>query len=75
MARILVDCKGETCPVPLVEMRKAVRKADDGDRLYDGGNHNGLEVVLVNQLRDGGYTQLHFIERVNERFLFIAHGC
>ena len=27
MADLKVDVKGETCPVPLVEMRKALRKA------------------------------------------------
>ena len=26
-ANITVDCRGETCPVPLVEVRKALRKA------------------------------------------------
>lgn len=31
MAEIHVDVRGETCPVPLVEMRKAVRKAQPGD--------------------------------------------
>jgi tRNA 2-thiouridine synthesizing protein A len=31
MAEIKVDVRGETCPVPLVEMRKALRKAASGD--------------------------------------------
>lgn len=31
MAEILVDVRGETCPVPLVETRKAVKKAAAGD--------------------------------------------
>ena len=31
MAEIKVDCRGETCPVPLVEVRKALRKAAPGD--------------------------------------------
>lgn len=31
MAEIHVDVRGETCPVPLVEMRKAVKKASAGD--------------------------------------------
>lgn len=33
MAEIHVDVRGETCPVPLVEMRKAVRKAQPGDTI------------------------------------------
>jgi hypothetical protein len=31
MAEIIVDCIGETCPVSLVETRKALRKARRGD--------------------------------------------
>ncbi|WKY47672.1 sulfurtransferase TusA family protein [Eubacteriaceae bacterium ES3] len=31
MAEIKVDVRGQVCPVPLVEMRKAVRKAEAGD--------------------------------------------
>jgi len=31
MAEIFVDVRGETCPVPLVETRKAVKKAAAGD--------------------------------------------
>ena len=30
MAEIKVDVRGETCPVPLVETRKALRKAVPG---------------------------------------------
>lgn len=33
MAEIKVDVRGETCPVPLVEMRKAVKKAVPGDTI------------------------------------------
>ncbi|MFO7792552.1 MAG: sulfurtransferase TusA family protein [Candidatus Saliniplasma sp.] len=39
MAEKKVDVKGETCPVPLVETRKAVRKAKPGDVLIIEGNH------------------------------------
>ena len=39
MAEILVDVRGETCPVPLVEMRKAVRKAKPGDVIEVIGTH------------------------------------
>lgn len=31
MAEIKVDVRGETCPIPLVETRKALRKASKGD--------------------------------------------
>ena len=37
---IKVDCKGENCPVPLVETRKAIRKANKGDVLIITGDHS-----------------------------------
>jgi len=39
MAEIKVDCRGETCPVPLVETRKALRKAKKGDIVEVIGTH------------------------------------
>ena len=39
MAEIKIDCTGETCPVPLVETRKALRKADKGDIVEITGTH------------------------------------
>jgi tRNA 2-thiouridine synthesizing protein A len=39
MADIKVDCRGETCPVPLVELRKALRKATPGDVIEVWGTH------------------------------------
>jgi tRNA 2-thiouridine synthesizing protein A len=39
MATIDVDCTGETCPVPLVETRKALRKAQEGDVIVVKGTH------------------------------------
>lgn len=39
MAEIHVDVRGETCPVPLVETRKALRRAQPGDVLVIAGTH------------------------------------
>lgn len=39
MPEILVDCRGETCPVPLVETRKAIRQAQPGDIIIVVGTH------------------------------------
>lgn len=39
MATINVDCTGETCPVPLVETRKALRRAQTGDVVEIKGTH------------------------------------
>lgn len=39
MTEIKVDCRGKNCPVPLVEMRKAVNKASTGDVVEIIGTH------------------------------------
>ena len=39
MAEIKVDVRGETCPVPLVETRKALRRAAPGDVIEIVGTH------------------------------------
>jgi len=39
MAEIKVNCTGETCPVPLAETRKALRKAKEGDVVEVVGTH------------------------------------
>ncbi len=39
MSEITVDCTGETCPIPLVETRKALRKAKEGDIVEVIGTH------------------------------------
>jgi len=39
MAEIKVDCTGANCPIPLVETRKAIRKASPGDIIEVVGTH------------------------------------
>ena len=39
MSEIQVDVRGETCPVPLVETRKALRRATAGDIVKVIGSH------------------------------------
>jgi TusA-related sulfurtransferase len=39
MAEIKVDCINETCPIPLVETRKALRNAAEGDIIIVKGTH------------------------------------
>jgi TusA-related sulfurtransferase len=39
MTEFKVDVRGETCPVPLVETRKALRKAVPGDLIEVVGTH------------------------------------
>jgi tRNA 2-thiouridine synthesizing protein A len=67
MAEIKVDCTGETCPVPLAETRKALRKANPGDIVEVIGTHPaskkeipmavkalGLELMDIRE-EDGGW--------------------
>lgn len=63
--QIKVDCVGENCPVPLVETRKAIRKAEKGDIITVSGDHSaskkeipmavdsmGLELLSVEDKND-----------------------
>ena len=65
MADIKVDCVGQNCPVPLVETRKALRKASTGDVIEVTGTHPsskkeipmaaramGLEVIDITEEGD-----------------------
>ena len=69
MAEIKVDCTGETCPIPLVETRKALRKAKEGDIVEVIGTHPaskkeipmavkalGLELIGVQE--EGGVWEI-----------------
>jgi TusA-related sulfurtransferase len=66
MTEIKVDCIGETCPVPLIETRKALRKAEEGDIVEIIGTHPsskkeipmavkamGLELLEVQEENEG----------------------
>ncbi|MDD5015852.1 MAG: sulfurtransferase TusA family protein [Atribacterota bacterium] len=37
MSKIKIDYCGETCPIPLIETRKAIRKASPGDIIEING--------------------------------------
>lgn len=65
MTTIEVDTRGETCPVPLVECRKALRKATPGDEVIVTGTHPaskkeipmacesmGLEIISIDEEAD-----------------------
>lgn len=64
MSEIKVDVRGETCPIPLVEMRKALRKAAEGDLIEIIGTHpaslkeipmaaNALNVKIISEEQQG----------------------
>ena len=39
MGSTRVDCRGQTCPVPLVEVRKALKRAKPGEVIEILGTH------------------------------------
>ena len=65
MAEILVDCLGETCPVPLVEMRKALRKAEAGDIVEVHGDHPSSKVEIPMAVKALGLELLEVVEEGN----------
>jgi TusA-related sulfurtransferase len=65
-ADLFVDCRGETCPIPLVEFRKAVMRAKPGEIIEILGTHGpskeeiplavrslGLELLKIEEDKDG----------------------
>jgi len=69
MAEIKVNCMGETCPIPLVETRKAIRRSSPGDIIEVIGSHPtskreipmaveemGLELLEVKEDSKGVWT-------------------
>ena len=66
MSEIKIDVRGQTCPVPLVEVRKAIKKASTGDIIEVTGTHPaskkeipmavksiGLELLEINENEEG----------------------
>ncbi|NLE09685.1 MAG: sulfurtransferase TusA family protein [Dehalococcoidales bacterium] len=58
MADIKINCCGETCPVPLVETRKALRKAAEGDIIEITGTHPASKKEIPMAVKALGYTLL-----------------
>ena len=57
-ADVRVDCRGETCPVPLVEVRKALRKASPGDVIEVWGTHSASKKEIPMAVQALGLTLL-----------------
>ncbi len=58
MAEIKVDCRNETCPVPLVETRKALRKASKGDVVEVKGTHQSSKIEIPMAVKSMGLELL-----------------
>jgi tRNA 2-thiouridine synthesizing protein A len=66
MAEIKVDVKGQTCPVPLVETRKALKKAAVGDTVSISGDNpaSRKEIPMAAQALN---VQIQSNDRVSQR--------
>ena len=63
---IKVDCKGENCPVPLVETRKAIRKANKGDVLIITGDHSASKKEIPMAVEAMGLDLISVEEKENK---------
>ena len=66
MSKIEVDCRGETCPVPLVETRKAIRKASPGDIIEIQGTHQASKKEIPMALKALGLKLVAITENKGE---------
>lgn len=57
-ADVVVDVTGETCPIPLVEMRKAVMKAQAGQVIEVRGTHGASRKEIPMAVNSLGLTLL-----------------
>ena len=64
---ILVDVVGEMCPIPLVEMRKALMKAKEGDIVEVVGTHPASKDEIPMAVRSLGFTLLE-IDEIGEQW-------
>ena len=63
MSEIKVDYTGETCPVPLVETRKALRKAREGDIVEVVGTHPASKKEIPMAVRALGLELMDLQEK------------
>ncbi len=63
MSEVKVDVKGETCPVPLVEVRKALKKASSGDIVEVIGTNPASKKEIPMAVEALGYELLDITEK------------
>ena len=71
MSKIKVNCCGETCPVPLVETRKAIRKASPGDIIEVKGTHPASKKEIPMAVKALGLRVIDIKERNGEWIITI----
>lgn len=57
-----VEVMGETCPVPLVETRKAIRKAEEGEIIEIVGDHGPSKKEIPMAVEEMGLELLDIKE-------------
>jgi TusA-related sulfurtransferase len=63
MKLIKVDCVNENCPIPLVETRRALRKASEGDVIEIKGTHSASKKEIPMAVDSMGYELLSVDEK------------
>jgi len=62
VANIVVDVKGETCPIPLIETRKALRRAAGGDVVEVVGTHQASKREIPMAVKNLGMELMNITE-------------
>ena len=57
-----MDCKGLRCPIPIVQLGKAVRAMPEGTRVRVEANDPAFRADLEAWARRGGHTVVEFKE-------------
>lgn len=57
-----IEVTGETCPVPLVETRKAIRKASPGDIIEITGDHPASKKEIPMAIEEMNHEMLEIQE-------------
>jgi tRNA 2-thiouridine synthesizing protein A len=55
---VVVDVINKNCPVPLIEMRKAVMKAEEGDVIEVKGTHEASQFEIPMAVESMGFHLL-----------------
>lgn len=63
MVDICVDCVRETCPIPLIEARKAINRAKPGDIVEVRGTHSASKKEIPMAAEAMGLTVLGISEK------------
>lgn len=63
VAELEVDVRGQTCPVPLVECRKAFKKASPGDLVIVKGTHPASKKEIPMACEAMGLTVLEIEDK------------